>query len=113
MAEVLVLMARFIQVKSTRLFWLLSLILTNTSSLPSILMDVYADRTKFSGKRGRDQDGNPAEIGSGSSDVLSLAPALEWNFTENLGIIGGVWFSLTGRNSEDFISYVFSVNVVY
>ena len=77
------------------------------------LMDVYADRTKFSGKRGRDREGNPAEIGSGSSDALSLAPALEWNFTENLGIIGGLWFSLKGRNANEFLSYVLSINIVY
>ncbi|MCB1108397.1 MAG: hypothetical protein KDK44_01950 [Chlamydiia bacterium] len=73
-------------------------------------MQTYGNRTRFSGKPGRDQLGNPARIGSPSSDTLSIAPALEYNFSKALGIIGGVWFSARGRNSEDFISYVLSVN---
>lgn len=77
------------------------------------LMNVYTDRTKFSGKTGYDRNGNPAKVGLGSSDILSLAPALEWNFNENWGIIGGVWFSLKGRNTDEFTSYVLSLNVIY
>ena len=74
------------------------------------LMQTYGNRTRFSGKPGRDQNGLPAAIGLPSQKVLSLAPALEYNFSKALGIIGGVWFSLCGRNTDDFISYVLSVN---
>ena len=74
------------------------------------LMELYGNRTRFSGKPGVGLDGLPATVGSGSSDTLSLAPALEYNFSKALGIIGGVWFSVRGRNAEDFISYVLSVN---
>jgi hypothetical protein len=45
-----------------------------------------------------------------SSDNFSLAPALEYNFSENLGLIGGCWLSIAGRNSLDFTSGVISLN---
>ncbi len=44
-----------------------------------------------------------------SSEVLSLAPAIEYNFSQNLGVIGGVWFSLIGRNTHQFVNGMFSV----
>ncbi len=74
------------------------------------LMQVSSARTRFSGARGTDLLGNPASNTQGSADTLSLAPAIEYNWTKNFGFIGGAWLSLRGRNSEDFISYVISFN---
>lgn len=45
------------------------------------------------------------------SDNFSLAPALEYNFSENLGLIGGCWFSIAGRNTLNFNSGVISLNI--
>ena len=87
---------------------------------------IYADKTSFSGKKGIDiqsrtaaqgsgkfnKIGIPAGIGSGKSVQWSYAPALEYNFTQNLGVIGGVWFTGATRNSTEFISYVISINLV-
>lgn len=42
---------------------------------------------------------------------LSLAPAIEYSFSPTLGILGGVWFSVLGKNSEAFYSPV--VSLVY
>jgi len=44
-----------------------------------------------------------------SQDLFAFAPAIEYNFSKDLGIIGGVWFSLAGRNTEAFASLVFSL----
>ncbi len=41
-----------------------------------------------------------------SSDNLSLAPCLEYSPSEKLGIEAGVWFSVTGRNSEAFATTI-------
>ncbi len=48
--------------------------------------------------------GGSDNIGSGNVAEITLAPALEYNFSENLGIIGGAWFTLSGKNTPAFIS---------
>jgi hypothetical protein len=62
----------------------------------------YNQKTTFSGRSG----GSP--VGGPFSDELSLAPAIEYNVNENLGFLGGVWFSVWGRNSLDFVSGIVS-----
>lgn len=67
---------------------------------------------------GADFDGNPgftpggtiAAIGGSSSNSASLAPALEYNFTSNLGLIGGLWFSVTGPHAAKFMTATLAVN---
>jgi hypothetical protein len=49
-----------------------------------------------------------------SSELFTIAPALEYNFNENVGLIAGPWFSIAGRNnnfSPDFISWIFAINI--
>ncbi|GAB4184952.1 MAG: hypothetical protein Tsb0015_01520 [Simkaniaceae bacterium] len=74
---------------------------------------LYANKTRFSGRPGFNLDGTIASVGKGSSEQWSLAPALEYNFSAFLGIIGGVWFSVSGRNAEEFISGAIAVNYAY
>lgn len=72
------------------------------------------NRTKFNGQTGiNPTTGEPNVVGSGSSDYLQVAPALEYNLNENLGIIGGVWVPVYGRNSSNFITYVLSVSYLF
>jgi hypothetical protein len=71
------------------------------------------NRTKFHGTPGTTSGGTPASVGSGYSDNLSLSPAIEYNFNENLGIIAGAWFSVYGRNSGNFASGIFSVTYTF
>lgn len=44
-----------------------------------------------------------------SKELFSLAPAIEYNFSKTLGMIGGVWFSLAGRNTGKFINGMISI----
>jgi hypothetical protein len=67
------------------------------------------NRTKFHGVAGTLASGAAASVGSGYSDNLSLAPAIEYNWSSHLGMIAGGWFSIYGRNSSDFGSAVISV----
>lgn len=67
------------------------------------------NRTHFHGTSGVRADGSPASVGSGYSDNLSLSPAIEYNFNENVGLIMGAWFSVYGRNSGNFASGIISV----
>lgn len=48
-----------------------------------------------------------------SSDNISLAPAIEYNFSQTVGIIGGCWLSVAGRNSLNFTSGVLSLNAYF
>jgi hypothetical protein len=66
--------------------------------------------TRFSGKVGVDRYGNPAGIGFKSGVQFALAPALEYNWSDNLGVIGGVWFVIGGRNTNQFYSGTIAVN---
>jgi len=45
-----------------------------------------------------------------SSIEFSLAPAIEYNWDERIGIIIGPWFSLAGRNSKQFASLLAALN---
>lgn len=72
---------------------------------------VYAYSTKvtFSGYPGTTLDGVLSSVGGPFSDQISLAPAIEYNFSSDLGILVGAWFSVWGRNASNFASGVFSV----
>ena len=67
---------------------------------------VAQNRTKFSGK-------SKTPVGGGYSDNLSFAPAIEYVWNPNLGIIFGSQFSVYGRNSANFANGQFSVTYTW
>lgn len=71
------------------------------------------NKISFKGNRGVNADGTPALIGLPSSDQLSIAPAFEYNFNGNVGLIMGVWASIAGRNALAFITPTMALNVEY
>ena len=72
-----------------------------------------SSKTTFSGNPGTTDDGLPASNGSPSSDQFSLAPAIEYNLNQNSGFIGGVWFTVAGRNSGNFASVILSYTTMF
>lgn len=62
--------------------------------------------TRFSGTPGVNFEGEPATVGKGYSNVLTVAPALEYLWNEHIGIIAGPWMSLRGRNTSEFFGAV-------
>ena len=74
---------------------------------------VSSNRTKFYGNPGVGSDGTAASMGGPSSDNLSLAPAIEYNWTDSLGVVTGVQWSVYGRNSFNFVSGQFSVSYTF
>ncbi len=71
----------------------------------------HNNKNRFSGDTGFIEPGIAAVMTSPSSDQFSLAPAIEYNWSENIGIIGGVWFSFAGRNSSRFVTGVIALNI--
>ncbi|MCH9617121.1 MAG: hypothetical protein SP4CHLAM5_04730 [Chlamydiia bacterium] len=43
--------------------------------------------------------------------LLSFAPAIEYNFTKNVGLIAGVWMSAYGAEEGQFINGVIALNI--
>jgi len=72
----------------------------------------YQNISTFKGTNGTIL-GFPAPVGNRSKDVLSLAPALEYNFSENLSLIGGAWFSVRGRNTSDFAAGIVTLTYTF
>ncbi|NGX47628.1 MAG: hypothetical protein K1000chlam3_01007 [Chlamydiae bacterium] len=68
----------------------------------------YSRETTFKGNPGLTALGTPASVGGPSSDQFSIAPAIEYNISDRGGFIGGVWFSVTGRNSANFVGIILS-----
>lgn len=52
-------------------------------------------------------------IGNGNLDEITLAPALEYNFSEQYGIIAGVWFTVAGKNTPAFASPMILFNAYW
>jgi hypothetical protein len=71
------------------------------------------NETTFSGNPGTTASGGIASLGKGYNDNLSLAPGVEYNMTDHSGFIGGVWFSVYGRNSLNFLSGILSFTYTF
>jgi hypothetical protein len=74
---------------------------------------LYENKEKFKGNPGVDSNGNPVATAGSNKVQLSLAPALEYNFSSTLGVIGGLFFSVTGKNSQEFITGVISLEYTF
>jgi hypothetical protein len=64
----------------------------------------HSNKTRFSGKGG-------SSMTSPSNEQFSLAPAIEYNWSKNFGIIGGVWFTFAGRNANQFTSGIIALSM--
>lgn len=76
-------------------------------------MDVIytqANASSFSGNPGTNADGTIAVNTVPKAKQFSLAPALEYSFTPDFGIVYGVWFSLNGSY---FLSYAFALSYAF
>ncbi len=71
---------------------------------------LYRNKVTASGFQGTLPSGAPAPLGKPKSFQLSFAPALEYNFNANVGLLGGIWVSAAGRNSARFLSGVIALN---
>lgn len=89
----------------------LELSLTEKWVLATDIVYTATNRTTFSGHPGFTDIGEhtPASVGSGYNDNLSIAPAIEYNWSSSAGFIGGAWFSVYGRNSLNFAQAVLSI----
>jgi hypothetical protein len=58
--------------------------------------------------------GGPKDnVGFDRYSEKALAPAIEYNFNENVGIIGGVWFPVAGTNTGHYTTYLLALNIFW
>lgn len=74
------------------------------------IIGIWQKSNRFKGFAGVDVNGMPGKIGPGSSFQFSLAPALEYNWNANIGLVFGLWFTAAGRNAPQFYSGVVAFN---
>jgi len=52
-------------------------------------------------------------VARGSSEVFTLAPAVEYNWSSSMGVIVGTVFTAAGRNASANIVPVAAINMVF
>ena len=52
-------------------------------------------------------------LGNGNVDELSLAPAIEYNFSASYGLIMGTWFTTAGKNTPRFSALLLGLNAYW
>jgi hypothetical protein len=72
----------------------------------------YTGPDAFVASPGAAASGPAAAVGGGRRDRVSFAPALEYNFNDNIGIIGGVAIDV-GRNVTTALSPQLALNVFH
>jgi len=77
------------------------------------ILGEWDGKQHFTGKQGTLANGAPASLSEGSAAQFSLAPAIEYNWSAQLGVIAGAWFTVAGRNATDFINGVFAANYYF
>ena len=79
---------------------------------------VVFSKVTFKGRPGtvpaQDSLVNPTGVPASNERLASIqysaAPGIQYNWSENLGVIGGVWFTFAGKNSSRFTSGLLSLN---
>jgi hypothetical protein len=90
--------------------WGLELSLSQNWALALDILNVWGSATHYSGSPGVLADGSKAFLGNGPSFQCSLAPAIEYNWSANFGMIAGGWFTVTGKNSLAFYNGIIALN---
>lgn len=80
--------------------------LTKNWALAIDIAAILKNKNRFKGK-------TTLPVGNPSLTNFSVAPALEYNWSPSMGVIIGSWFSVAGRNSSNFVSFVAAYNYVY
>ena len=93
--------------------------LTRHWALACDLVSLWHSKTTFAGAEGLKDNPEenpfalPAVNENQASIQYSLAPAIEYNWSDELGLIIGSWFTVAGKNSSHFSSAVVALNYYY
>jgi len=74
---------------------------------------IYNNHSTFTGYPGTTVDGSLAKVGKRSNSQFSLSPVLEYHPNSMIGVLGGLWFTVTGRNSDAFLQGILGVTFTW
>jgi hypothetical protein len=74
------------------------------------LVENYADGFRLNGT---DAAGDSVHAHTASSTNLGLAPAIEYNWSNSVGLIAGVEFSVAGRNTASYIAPQLALSISF
>lgn len=74
---------------------------------------VFRQASRFKNAALAEREDSLAVLGTGSTSMISFAPAVEYNFSEQYGIIAGSWFTVAGRNTTAFNSFAIAFNAIW
>ncbi|MFT4060298.1 MAG: hypothetical protein QM652_12215 [Legionella sp.] len=88
---------------------------TLTQHWVAVMEGYYSEgqATRFNGILDILNDDEQPTVGAKQYYEFGLAPALEYNFNAHVGVIGGVWFPVQGKNTSRFMSYVLAINAYW
>ncbi|MGL6030324.1 MAG: hypothetical protein ACRC0M_11180 [Legionella sp.] len=89
---------------------------TLTQNWVAVMEATYSkgQSTRFNGVLNFNNMGQEETIvGHNNFYKTTLAPALEYNFNGNVGLIAGVWFPVAGRSTSHFMTYVMALNMYW
>jgi hypothetical protein len=78
-----------------------------------LALDLVYQRDGSTRIRGSDGSSQPVDLQSGSSWQFQVAPAIEYNWNGNVGVIVGARWIADGRNTGASITPVAAINIVY
>lgn len=103
---------------SFQLFFAFEYSFTQNWAIACDFLGTWNSSIRFSGDPGIapmsdqniDPSGLPATLDRLAAIQYSLAPAIEYNWTDDLGLIVGAWFTVAGKNISSFSSGVIALN---
>jgi hypothetical protein len=105
--------ARFFPPQNIKVDLGLEFTLAQTWAFALDVVGFWAARTHYTGNPGMTAPGVPATLGHNSQAQFALAPAIEYNWNADLGVIAGVWFTVAGRNIVSFTTATAALNYYY
>lgn len=79
----------------------------------TVVVEALYERDRGTRVRGVDAFGTAVELRSPASWRLSLLPALEYHFSDQVGVIGGVQLGVAGRNATAVVAPQVALNMVF
>lgn len=84
--------------------------LTRNWALACDFIGLYQGSRSFTGNPGKLPDGTSSTNSQMASIQYQIAPAIEYNWSAQVGVIAGVWFTFAGKNTSEFYTGVFAFN---
>jgi hypothetical protein len=78
-----------------------------------LAFDLVGNHAAASDPRGTDATGAVVHVSGSASSSVALAPAVEYNWSGNIGVIAGAEFSAGGRNTASYVAPQIALSMAF